>query len=131
MSICNINVNLTMKQKNELITGIALAAELPASSSKYKKYLTVCGYQLDVSGKKMRMDKFLNSTPNRGIRFRLHCYELPIEYIENDWWIGQEELINRICIDEIEGIENLEHELSKFLKDFSKLLPEWKCSYPL
>ena len=53
------------------------------------------------------------------------------EYIENDWDVTQDELVNEEFITDIKSIEDLENELDKYLQDYSRLDLEWRCDNPL
>jgi hypothetical protein len=57
----------------------------------------------------------------------VRIYELSIEYYINEWDVTEDDLVNEIYIDDIEGIEKLEVILNKYITDYSELKPEW-CS---
>lgn len=57
----------------------------------------------------------------------MRIYELSIEYFINEWDVTEDDLVNEIYIDDIEGIEKLEVILNKYITDYSELKPEW-CS---
>ncbi|WP_130611461.1 hypothetical protein [Cohnella abietis] len=63
--------------------------------------------------------------------FWLRKYEVPDEYIENDWDVSDDELTNSIHVIGIVGIEALEEIVSKYLNDIVLLDVDWKCDNPL
>ena len=122
-----VNMNLDIKQINNLCTGVKLATELKASNSNLRKFLTIRGYSYNNEGKIVDLSKFLNKKISSNIYFVLRCYEVSVDYYINDWDVTEDELINEIYQDDINGIEELESELIKYIQDFSVLKPEWYC----
>lgn len=121
------NMNLDIKQINNLCTGVKLATELISSNSNLRKFLTIRGYSYNDEGKVVDLSKFLNKKIASNIYFVLRCYEVSVDYYINDWDVTEDELINEIYQDDINGIEELESELIKYIQDFSVLKPEWYC----
>ena len=119
-----VNMNLDIKQINNLCTGVKLATELKASNSNLRKFLTIRGYSYNNEGKIVDLSKFLNKKISSNIYFVLRCYEVSVDYYINDWDVTEDELINEIYQDDINGIEELESELIKYIQDFSVLKPE-------
>jgi hypothetical protein len=74
---------------------------------------------------------YLNTTNPEIIRFWLRRYEIPCDYIDNDWDVTDDDLVDSIHIANIVGISQLEQILAQYLDDFSKLDSEWKCDNPL
>ena len=120
---------LTIKQINNLVTGNTLAVETISSSPDMRAFVVIAAYRLDEKGMGYRVSKFLNNNDN--IFFWLRKYELKNEYIDNDWDVSEEELVNSFFVNNINSIEELESLLSNFLDDYSKLDVEWKCENPV
>jgi len=120
---------LTIKQINNLVTGNTLAVETISSSPDMRAFVVIAAYRLDEKGMGYRVSKFLNNNDN--IFFWLRKYELKNEYIDNDWDVSEEELVNSFFVNNINSIEELESLLSNFLDDYSKLDIEWKCENPV
>ncbi|NEN87035.1 hypothetical protein [Paenibacillus elgii] len=110
------------KQRNQLISGNALAIEIPAISEERRAFIVVKA----VSTKSM-----LNTSDASIMKFWLRRYEIPKTYIENDWDVSDEELVDSVHLKDILGIDQLEQELSDYLEDFTKMDVEWKCENPL
>lgn len=124
-------MHLNITQRNNLRTGVKLAAELPSSSPNLRKFITIHGYSYDHSGKPVALKKVLNAVCLDDVYFELHCYELSIDYCINNWDVTEDDLTNEIYLDDIKGMELLENELQKYLPNFSVLVPEWHCDTPL
>ncbi|TYA11221.1 hypothetical protein FRY98_18805 [Paenibacillus faecis] len=110
------------KQINNLIAGNTLALEIPSSSEERRAFVVVSA--VEGGGK-------LNTSDTSKMKYWLRKYEVSNEYLENDWDVSDDELINSIHIIDILGLENLEKELSKYLSDISKMDVEWKCDNPI
>ena len=54
-----------------------------------------------------------------------------MEYYDNGLEISDSILESDRILEGICGIYNLEEELTRYLSDFSLLIPEWKCGNPL
>lgn len=111
-----------IKQINNLITGNTLALEISSSSEEMRAFIVVSA--VEGEGK-------LNTSDTSNMKFWLRKYEVSNEYLENDWDVSDDELINSIHIIDIVGLESLENELSKYLSDISKMDVEWKCDNPI
>lgn len=119
-------LRLSVKQRNNLCTGVRLAAELVASEKSLRKFLTVQGYTYN-KGKIIKLSKTINAAVYDKIYFELHCYELPVKYLEEKIDFTEDDLINEIYKENIKGFEELENILSNYIQDFSILTPEWNC----
>lgn len=117
----------SLKQKNQLITGVVLVAELEATSADRRKFLSIFGYEYDNSGRQIEVDNVIRRDKENTIFFQLRSYEIPKEYKEDNWDITEDILINDKKDRDIKGIEVIEKEVGKILKDFNKLIPEWEC----
>lgn len=123
--------NFSLKQKNNLVTGNILAVEIPASSDELRCFITIGAYKLNERGTALKVSKLLNCNDKNEIQFWLRKYEVKKEYINNEDDISCDQLINSIYIKNIENVELLESELSKYISDFSELDVEWKCDNPI
>lgn len=115
-------LNFDTKQINNLIAGNTLALEILSSSEERRAFVVVSA--VEGGGK-------LNTSDTSKMKYWFRKYEVPIEYLENNWDVSDDELVNSVHIKEILGLENLEKELSKHISDFSKMDVEWKCDNPL
>lgn len=70
--------------------------------------MTIRGYSYNNEGKVVDLSKFLNKNTFSNIYFVLRCYEVSVDYYINDWDVTEDELINEIYQDDINGIEELE-----------------------
>ncbi|MGE7943692.1 hypothetical protein ACQKNB_16565 [Lysinibacillus xylanilyticus] len=120
-------MSLDVKQKNNLMTGVKLAIELDSSASKLRKFLTIQGYCYDEEGHYKSLSKVIKNGLESDIIFEIRCYEIPIEYFQNNWDIVDDELINDVRIDNVKGFDSLEKNLQVFLNDLRGLKPEWHC----
>lgn len=107
---------LSTFQRNNLITGTDLAAEIPSSSPELRAFVVVGAYVWAPSGHAKRPSKFLNAEQD-GLRFWVRKYEVKKSDIER--WITHADLLNSVYLDEILSIEQLEHEVA------------WKVDNPL
>ena len=124
-------MTLTQKQINDLITGISLAAELPAVSPQNRRFVNVMAYEINERGRIVRPDKILDSSKIGTLHFYLRDYEVPAQYIENDQDIPDGDITYHLDDDNIMGISDLERRLSALIPDFSVLVPEWETDDPL
>ncbi|MBR1751292.1 MAG: hypothetical protein IJ740_10520 [Ruminococcus sp.] len=123
-------MELSRKQINELITGVQLSAEIPSSSPELRHFVSVRGYIETECGIKL-LDKNISEDKIDTTIFWIRDYEVPKEYIENDWEIPDDEILNYIYIKGIVGIENVQKELKEHISDLSLLKPHWNCDAPL
>jgi soluble P-type ATPase len=122
---------LNIKQLNTLLTGGALATEIPSTSDELRAFVDIKAYNIDEDGRIERPSKYINAKDQHKYKFRFRKYEVKAEYIENDWDVHEEDLINAVFMVDIASIEELEGELIKYLRDLSLLDNEWKCDNPL
>lgn len=120
-------MKLSIRQINNLCTGIKLAAELKSENPKSRKFITVHGYSYNEEGKRIKLTNVLNNDVLNHIFFELHYYEIPLEYYINRWDVTEDDLLNAVYKDDIKGIRELEAELPNYIQDFSILKPEWYC----
>ena len=122
-----MKTKLDRLQKNNLLTGTQLAVELRPTSSEYRKFLSVYGYNYNENGDVVSLSKFLKSSEEERYYFEIRCYEIPKVYYENNWDVDDSILINSEYIRDIKGIKSLENNLEKYLPDFSVLKPSSQC----
>ncbi len=118
---------LTTFQLNTLNTGHELAAEI-ASSSPERSAFVVIGSYIKAGLKILKPSKFLNSDQS-DLYFWIRKYE--VNKADLDKYITYEDLFDSTYQKDIERIEELEHELAKYIQDFSLLEPAWKTDNPL
>ena len=123
-------MELSRKQINELITGVQLSTEIPSSSPELRHFVSVRGYIETERGIELP-DKNISENKIETTVFWIRDYEVSKEYIENDWEIPDEQILNYIYIKGIVGIENVQKELKEHIPDLSLLEPHWKCDAPL
>jgi hypothetical protein len=123
-------MELSRKQINELITGVQLSTEIPSSSPELRHFVSVRGYIETERGIELP-DKIISENKIETTVFWIRDYEVSKEYIENDWEIPDEQILNYIYIKGIVGIENVQKELKEHIPDLSLLEPHWKCDAPL
>lgn len=123
-------MELSIKQINELITGVMLSAEIASSSADLRHFVSVRGYIETERGAQM-LDKIINDKKRETTLFFIRDYEVPMEYIENDWEIPDDKIFNNFFVTGIVGIENVQKELKEHISDLSLLEPHWKCAAPI
>ncbi len=123
-------MELSRKQINELITGIQLSAEISSSSSELRHFISVKGYIETDCGIEL-LDKNINEDKIETAVFWIRDYEVPNEYIENDWEIPDNKILNYICMKGIVGIENVQKALKEHISDLSLLVPHWQSDAPI
>lgn len=124
-------MGFSTEQINNLITGNALAAELTASRPGLRKFIVVKGVELNERRQWKQLSKVLNTDKCEKAVFMIRLYELPKEFLTNNWDVTEDVLTDDKTIDQLQGIPALEKELKEYLDDFSVFVPEWKCENPL
>lgn len=122
---------LSTKQHNNLIAGNSLAVEVSSTSDDMRAFVVISAYRYDENRVGINVSRFLNDRDKDNTLFWLRKYEVKKEYIENEWDVSDEELVNSVFINDIKNMEELENELSKYLDDYSGLDVEWKCENPI
>ncbi|MDE7284006.1 MAG: hypothetical protein K2N85_10565 [Lachnospiraceae bacterium] len=122
------NLQLGMKQINNLCTGVKLAVELKSEEDNLRKFLTVQGYRYNADGQVIRLEKVLNKPDFLDtIYFEVRCYELSVDFYTNHWDVTEDDLASEVYLDDIKGVKELEKVLSDYIQDYSVLRPEWEC----
>ncbi len=123
-------MKLSTKQINELIIGVQLSAEISSSTPDLRHFVSVRGYVETERGMEV-LDDIISENKIKTTVFLVRDYEVPKEYIENDWEIPDEKICNYTYIQGIVGIENVQKLLKEHISDLSLLEPHWKCDAPI
>ena len=120
---------LTIEQRNNLLVGSHLAAELPSSSDDTRVWVEVSAYSaLSTPQHWVPVSKFLNADRSDQ-RYQLRWCEIEKGYrdypLDWDHFVRQETEIQDLI-----SIEALEDELAKYLDDFSRLEVAWHTESP-
>ncbi|WP_239616874.1 hypothetical protein [Cohnella mopanensis] len=121
---------LSQNQMNNLMTGTSLAAELVSAHPDFRSFISTSGY-LKCKTKKKFISRSLNSAEKDDIYFYIRKYEINTIYLDNDWDVTDDEIVNSVHLIDIKGIENLERQLKLMIDDLSILEGDWKCDNPL
>jgi len=121
---------LNQNQINNLITGTSLAAELVSSHPDFRSFISTSGY-LKGKTKNKLISRSLNSAEKEDIYFCIRKYEINRIYLDNDWDVTDDEIVNSVHLVDIKGIENLERQLNRMIDDLSILEGDWNCDNPL
>lgn len=87
-------MGLTQQQINSLVTGVALAAEIPASSSLLRHFVVIKGYAVNEHGKTQRLSNTLNNNKKENIFFLIRDYELQALYLEKGYDVTEQDCEN-------------------------------------
>jgi hypothetical protein len=124
-----MTTKLTIEQRNNLLVGNTLAAELPASADDVRAWVEVRAYSTQSTRFHwVPVSKSLNADRSDQ-RYQLQWCEIDKEYYNHwtdaDYFIRQEGEIRDLM-----SIEAVEEELAKYLDDFSRLQVSWKTESP-
>lgn len=122
-----IELPLDIQQRNNLRTGVRLAAELTSTKVNHRKFITVKGYSYNKAGRRSGLKNVLNGISLDEAFFEVRCYEISNDYYVNRWDVTEDDVLWVACVDDIKGIAKVETELMKYMEDFSILVPEWHC----
>lgn len=94
----------SIEQRNNLKIGNTLSAELPSTSHELRCFISVGAYvKSNIGSGGSKISKILNRCQN--VLFCMRKYEINKKYIENEWDISEEILINSIYKGEISSID--------------------------
>ncbi len=114
-----------------LTTDTTLAAEIIASNSELRCFIAIFAYQnrepKSFAYGFVRFDKFVKNVDLDNVFFALRKYEILKEHMEKSYDDNPCNFINKIYLEDIKGIQNIENELLKHIDDLSVLQPIWKC----
>jgi hypothetical protein len=121
--------NLNIFQRNNLLTGTHLAAEVPSTSPDLRAFVVVGAYVQDQT-KSSKPARILNVDQDN-LRFWLRKYEVNRQDLAIDKDITEKDLLRPVYLRDIQTIEDLEDTLEKYIQDFSVLQVSWKVDNPL
>lgn len=124
-------MELNIKQINELLNGVVLACELNSKTPEIRKFLTVKSFHALSKGKYIPWNNTIKFCNTDDVVFIIHYYSVFSNFIENDYDIGEEDLVEDIIIDNIYSWNELYHKLSEIIDNFDILTPQWNCDNPL
>ncbi len=134
---------LDIRQRNNLLAGNSLTAEIAGTSANRRAFLSVQPYRLDLDppsnelsralygNKRKAFSRFLNAD-HSDIRFVVRSFEVDTDDLDvylRESWVSYDaelevyELTSRL---DIAGIEGLETELRKYLDNLSALDVSWR-----
>lgn len=113
----------TLIQRNNLVTGMTLVAELASVYEDHRAFVTLWASK--------GASRFLNTVQPEKIVFCLRRYDVKCAYIDNDWDVTDDELTDSVHLVDIKGLSTLESVLSVYLDDFAKLDGSWRRDNPL
>jgi len=122
---------LDTRQINMLMTGQSLAIEIASTSNSMRAFVVIGAYKRSEHIGGARLSKYLNSPDKSEAIFWLRKYEIKRQYVDDECYVSDDELVNSVFMDNIKDISQLERELSKYLCDYSRLDAEWKCDNPI
>lgn len=122
-------MELSTKQKNELLTGIILAQELTALTDDTRRFITVKSYDISDNRIKPWTGNIPASFDNLKAQFMVRVYSIKSEYIELD--ADERDCSEHILLSEIYSFEELYEILKKYISDFSGLVPQWNVDNPI
>ena len=114
-------------QRNNLLTGTYLATEILSSSPELRAFVVIGAY-VQTPTKPMKPSKSLNVEQDN-LRFWIRRYEIAKRDI--DKYVTEKDLQNAMYINNISSRDALEHELEKYVDDFSLMEVTWKVDNPL
>ncbi len=124
-------MELSIKQRNELLTGVVLAQELKPVIDGTRRFITVKSFKVNGNGFECWTKQLpQNGDYDRAI-FTMKVYSIDADYIEKDFDVDENDTSEYSCTDEIKSFELLYIELSKYLSDFTDLKPQWYCDNPI
>ena len=118
---------LNIRQRNNLLTGNRLAAEVPASAPNLRAFIEIWAHAADREWG--GVSKFLNADTSN-LRFDLWKYEIDRSYYDTDGWDWDRFVRGDIHkVKDIPTIEDLERILAEYLDDVSIL--DWRLVTPM
>jgi hypothetical protein len=120
--------HLDMRQRNNLLTGNELAAELPASAAGRRAFVAVVAYRDTGMPGEAAVSKFLDADTS-DVRFSLSKYEVERALMDAGGWLSEDDVHGLVFTTGIASLEALEAELAAYLDDFSRL--STACDNPL
>lgn len=122
-------MELSIKQKNELFTGIVLAQELEATLEQTRRFIVVKSFEICDNKIKPWSKTIPTSYDDLNAVFVVKVYSIKSEYIDLD--VDERDCSEYECIDNIYSFETLYEVLRKYIGDFSGLIPQWNVDNPI
>lgn len=122
-------MELSIKQKNELLTGIILAQELVATIEQTRRFITVKSFEISDDWIKSWSKNVPTTFDNLKAKFIVKVYSIKIEYINLD--VDERDCLEYICYEDIYSFDKLYSVLGKYIDDFSGLIPQWNVDNPI
>ena len=123
-------MELNLRQKNNLLTGVILAQELEPIIEDTRRFITVRSLRkspdgkLSTWGKKIPSDEDFNSAV-----YFVKVYSVRSDLMEYD--LLESQLSEYSYFEIIETLESLYSILSGYMNDCDSLVPQWDCDNPL
>lgn len=124
-----MNKTLDIRQRNNLITGNHLVAEIPASTPDRRAFILIGAYEKTSRGAD-HPSKILNRDLDR-TRFWIKTYEVDVSVLETASSLEEYQTHNLKYKNEIQNVEAVEKELEEKLDDFSGLIVARKMTVAL
>lgn len=122
-------MELSIKQKNELYTGIVLAQELEATLEHTRRFITVRSFEICDNKVKTWSKTVPTSYDDLNAVFVVRVYSIKSEYINLD--VDERDCSEHEYIEDIHSFEELYKVLKKYIDDFSGLIPQWNVDNPI
>lgn len=122
-------MELDIKQKNELLTGIVLAQELTALTEDTRRFMVVKSLDIADGHIKPWSKTLPNTLDNIKAKFVVKVYSINIEYLDLD--VDERDCSDYVCFEEIYSFDELYKVIEKFVDDFSELIPQWNVGNPI
>ena len=122
-------MELSIKQKNELLTGIILAQELVATIEQTRRFITVKSFEISDDRIKSWSKNVPTTFDDLKAKFIVKVYSIKIEYINLD--VDERDCLEYICYEDIYSFDKLYSVLGKYIDDFSGLIPQWNIDNPI
>lgn len=106
-------MELSIKQKNELLTGIILAQELVATIEQTRKFITVKSFEISDDRIKSWSKNVPTTFDNLKAKFIVKVYSIKIEYINLD--VDEKDCLEYICYEDIYSFDKLYSVLGKYI----------------
>lgn len=122
-------MELSIKQKNELLTGIVLAQELEATLEQTRRFITVRSFEICDNKVKAWSKNVPTSYDDLNAVFVVRVYSIKSEYIDMD--VDERDCSEHEYTGNIHSFEELYKVLEKYIDDFSGLIPQWNVDNPI
>ena len=117
----------SVEQKNNLLTGVSLTAEIPSPDRDTRKFITILSYTK--SGSRIQLPSVILNRPEKDkIWFTVEIFQIPNSFYEStcNIYVEDYDLINHSIIKDIFGFETLTASLQNYISDFSTFIPSYK-----